>query len=582
MDIVAANFRKLIEFVSALPVPEQYSRKAFTLPASRQLGMALVLNLLSLAAPLMMLQVYDRIIPHKSYGTLIMLIAGVLVALAFDATIRIIRAWLVTWAAASNEHAASCAALDHCTRADLATFEQTSTGVHMQSLSALSRLREFHSGQALSAMIDLPFAGLFLALIAYLGGILFLVPLGLLVVFFFMAVLTGRMLKRVLSARSDADDHKSSVVISILTGIHTLKALGMETPMLRRYEAEQSAVTGQSYQVALASGVAGTLSAAFGQLSLILTATAGAVMVLHGNMSVGSLSACTMLAGRCIQPVQRVLGTWLRLQDLGVAREQAQALFALPARPAARGAPGKLPGNIVIEKATLKYPGADKPLLRDIFLEINEGDVVAISGAKSSGKSSLLQMIAGVVTPTSGRVRIEGIDPAQFGLTELSGTVGYMPQEGTIFRGTLLENITGFRGDEYSIARAKEACAELALDDVADLLPYGYQTPLTDTQADPIPPGVKQRVALTRVLMHQPSVLLFDDADRALDKEGYNRLFRVMGRLKRSCTMVLVSHDQNLLSFADHFYHLEEGVLKRSMGPAGSNLSPLLRDGGPA
>jgi ATP-binding cassette subfamily C protein LapB len=567
---------KTIDWLSPLPIPESYREKAFRISTGHQLVIALMLNILSLAIPIMMLQVYDRIIPHQSYGTLSLLTLGVFVALALDATLRVVRSWLVGWTAASNEHVASCAAVDHFNRSDLTAFEKISPGEHMQNLNALGRLREFYSGQALTALIDLPFAVIFLALVAYLGGWLVLVPLILLAVFALCARTAGLRLKKALEQRHDADDKKSSTVVSILSGIHSVKALGLESTLMRQYEDVQEKVSKESFRVAMASGIASTLGSTFGQLSLILTAAAGCLMVINSDLSVGGLSACTLLAGRAIQPIQRVLGTWLRLQDLSIARTQAQNLFALPARELVhkRSAPYFL-GNIFLDRVTFGYTPDGPSLLKNISIDVKSGRSVAITGTKSSGKSTLLQLIAGTLSPSSGSVLIDEINPAEYSMSDLIGQVGYLPQEGGIFRGTILDNITGFRDDETSVRSAKEMAAELGLDNVIDFLPYGYQTVLTDTTADPIPPGIKQRIALCRVLRHRPRVLLFDDADRALDKEGYNRLFRIIGKLKGSCTIVMVSHDMNLLSFCDETYHLNGGSLQRHQGGGAQTISHL-------
>ncbi len=551
---------RILEFLSpALPLPEAYQRKAFRLPPEWQIGIALMLNLLSLAVPIMMLQVYDRIIPHQAYGTLTLLVIGVLIALVLDAVLRMTRAHLTGWTAASNEHAAAAAAMERLASADLTAFEASIAGTHLQNFAALSRLREFYSGQSLSALVDLPFAALFLLLIAYLGGWLVLVPLSLLAFFYLFSQHAGNWLKSALEARSTADDCKASYVIAVLSGIHTVKAMGMEASLMRRFESRTRGITESSYRVALASGVAGTLSAAFSQLSLILTASAGSLLVLHGDLSVGGLSACTLLAGRALQPVQRVLGTWLRLQDFAVARRQAETLLALPVQSRTQEPLPEPQGHLLLKDVSFGY--GENLLLQHIALDIAPGEAVAITGDKGSGKSTLLQLMAGLLAPTEGVVRLDGFNPAQHGLSALHAHIGYLPQAGVIFKGSILDNITGFMNDEASVESAKEAAAELGLDAVVDTLPKGYATLLDGGPADPVPPGVRQRIALARVLRHKPKLLLFDDADRALDKEGYNRLFKLMGRLKGHTSLVIVSHDRNLMSFADHFYRLDNGSL---------------------
>ena len=569
-------------FLSSLYADEWLNRSVFTDTKKTsshimawQMLMSLMINLLSLALPIMMLQVYDRIIPHKSYGTLAALVVGVLIALAMDAMLRLSRSHLSGWIAASHEHAAECAAIDRFNAANITAFEKSSTGTHLQNLNALARLKDFYSGQALMAALDLPFVIVFLGLIAYLGGRLVIVPIVLLATFMVMAVFYGARLKRAIEQRVIDDDHKASFIVAVLTAIHTVKAMAMEAFLIRRFEKCQSTTTKDSYRVALATGLSSILSSAFGQLSLIATVTIGAFFVMDGTLSVGGLSACTLLAGRTIQPVQRVLGTWLRMQDMVVSRQQVEELFSLPIQRRIAVEATALRGGMVLENLSFRYD--EEHILQAASLEIAVSDVIAINGDKGSGKSTLLQLMAGILQPDGGRVLVGATNPAHCHRSDMAGHIGYLPQSATIFKGTIMENITGFRSDDASISRAYEAADNLGLNTVVNALPFGYQTMLQDSAGDPVPPGIKQRIALARVLMHHPSILLFDDADRALDKTGYNRLFSLMGRLKGQCTLVIVSHDENLLSLADRFYYLHNGKLVQKSANAAQNLAFLSR-----
>ncbi len=560
--------------MSAIPLPVFYEDHSYKISVARQLGIAFCLNILSLALPIMMLQIYDRIIPHASFASLYALCGMVIIALILDIGLRMIRSYLVNWSAASSEHAAHCATIELFARVDIQEFEKRAAGEHLQNINAISKLREFYSGQAWASLIDVPFVIIFLALIAYLGGVLVWVPLTLLAAFFVNAAWTSNTLKIALEERNKSDDTKASLVVSILKSIHTVKSLSFESFLLRKFEKIQSNVSKDSYLVASASGQASTLSAGFGQLSLIITVTAGLFLVLNGSLSVGGLSACTLLAGRCIQPVQRVLATWLRLQDLTLSRRQAVALFSMPSMDRSEKTRYISQGRILMEKVSHTADSGDK-LLDEVSLSIEPGSIVAVTGENSAAKSALLQIIAGIVKAEAGKVFIDDIQPSQHSLSELKDLIGYLPQEASIFKGSILENITGFRNDADSIQNAIEAGADLGLDQVVDTLPHGYYTRLVDSVSDPIPPGVKQRISLVRVLANKPAILLFDDADRALDKTGYNLLFRLIGRLKGKTTIILITQDQNLLSFADVFFHLEQGTLTTT-DPSGTHNLAIL------
>lgn len=549
-------------FWSALPLPAAMAAEATRLSAGWQILLALAINLLTLALPVMSVQIYDRIVPNAAYATLALLVAGVITALLMEGFLRMARGYLAGWMAATQEHVASRAGLDRLMRADLVAYGKKGISSHLQNFTAFSRLREYYGGQTLGAVADLPFVGVFLALLAYIGGKLCYVPLGLLVVFLVLAIYAGHRLRRALAERSETDSRKFNYILAILAGVHRVKALGMETSVRRRFETLQAAGTERSYQVAKASGFAGSVSAAFSQLSMILTVTAGSYLVLRGEMTVGGLSACTLLAGRCLQPVQRVLGTWLRLQDLALARQHARSLLTMPAQTRSDRALPPPQGTVTLTDVSFRYDNAHAPVLQNVSLNVFRGETIAIVAEKGSGKSTLLQLIAGLLPPQSGDVRIDGINPVEYATSDMRKHVGYLPQRGSIYKGTILENLCGFEEDEEIVENVKAHCERLGLDSVIDQLQKGYNTPLNDGWADPVPPGVKQRIALARALRHNPSLVLFDDADQALDKEGYNRLFGFIGRLKRRATLIIVSQDANLLTLAERSFRLEDGTLR--------------------
>ena len=296
------SMRKLFSFLpSFTPVtlPPAYAKRAFRFAPGWQIGIALMLNILSLAVPVMTLQIYDRIIPHQSYGTLTVLTACVLVALAADAALRLVRAWLTGWAAASLDHAAGLAAVARLSRAKLSALQGYQDSDYLQAFNALGRLREFYSGQAICSLVDMPFVALYLGLIAYLGGWLVVVPAALLFLFAAAAQVSGTRLRAALASRMKADEDKAGIVMPVLKAMHTLKSLGAELPMLRRFEARQVSVTNESYRVALAGGEAATLGAVFAQLSFILTAAFGCAFVIDGRISVRRAVRLHIDGGTC-------------------------------------------------------------------------------------------------------------------------------------------------------------------------------------------------------------------------------------------------------------------------------------------
>ncbi len=521
---------------------------------------SLTINLLALALPIMTLQVYDRILVSENIGTVRVLAAGVCVVIVLDGILRLVRSYVVNWASAAYEHCIACNSMRHMLAAELSALERQGTGEQVQRMGSIGKLRDFFSGQALITLIDLPFVLIFLALISYLAGYLVFVPIVLLVLFALVAWHLGLNLKRALIRREKIDESRMGFIIETLNGIHTVKSLGLEAMFQRHYEQLQAQSSLANYRVAKESNTASNYGALFTQGMIIGIIGFGAPMAMQGGLTLGTLIACVLLSGRIMQPIQRALGVWTRFQDFQLARVSVGKTFELPAltRVGAE-ALGNKDGKLELNDLTFSY-GPDEPILFDhLSLRLERGQSISVSGDHSSGKTTLLKLMAGLYGPTQGSILINGVAATQYPARELIKHIGYLAMEGTIFRGTIMENLTAF--GEIPEKNSYELIGLLGMDKEIAKLPAGFETKLEGSTADPIPPGLKQRIAIARVLAYKPRVLLFDNADRALDKEGYNQLYRLLARLKSKITMVIVTDDRNILRLAKNEYVLTDGKL---------------------
>lgn len=529
-------------------------------PPTKSLVLAtLTANVLALAVPIMTLQVYDRMLVSHNLATLQVLVAGVIVAVFLDVALRLARSYVVNWAGAVYEHTVSCNALRHMLAAEMGAVQAESMGAHIQRLGDIAKLREFFSGQALLTLIDLPFVFVFLALIAWLAGPLVFVPLVLLCLFAALAILLGEFLKSALEKREKADGDRLGFIIGALEGIHGVKALAAEPFFQRRYEALQEHSSRASYFIASQNALAGNCAGLFSQTMTVGVIGFGASMAVHGSITMGTLIACVLLAGRIMQPVQRALALWSRYQDLRLAMNNVNAIFAMPAEErsdshtdAQRG------GTLEIRNMSFGYAGA--PLLfQNLDLTLERGESIALTGRHSLGKSTFMRLAAGLHRPLAGDILIDGVPATRYPARELVRHVGYLPMEGIIFRGTIRENLNAF--GEYTEEEIMEISRLLGLDAEIRKLPAGYETKLEGTQADPVPPGLRQRIAIARALAPKPRIILFNNADRALDREGYNQVYRLLARLQGKATMIIVTDDRNIAQLAKRDYTIEEGQL---------------------
>ena len=481
---------------------------------------SLFINVLSLAMPLSLLQIYDRILPNSSFNTLTMLVGGIGIALLFEAMFRVGRSYLSGWVGARFEHMAGCAAVERVLTTSVNDFEKEGAGVHLERLSSLGTLKEFYAGQAIMTLFDLPFAFIFLALISYLAGNLVFVPIFLIVIFAFNAWRIGKRLRTALAERMVADERRFNFIIEVLGGIHTLKSMAMETQMLRRYERLQEACARTDYDVTRHSSSAMNLGALYSQLTMFAVVGFGSTFVIDAQLTVGGLAACTMLSGRAMQPLQRAVGIWARFQSIQLARGKMKEIFEL--QPETEGG---LPvigsdyrGSIELKDVGLQFSEDQAPLFDNVNLKIEPGQIIGISGGNASGKSSLLYLMMGAMRTSKGQVLIDGQDINELDPNSVRRKIAYLPQHGVLFNGTILENLTMFKPELED--KALRIARLLGLDEVVARMPLGYDTTVGNGAYDSLPRGIKQRVAIGRALMSDPDVLLFDEANAAMDSAG--------------------------------------------------------------
>lgn len=521
---------------------------------------SLFLNILGLAMPMSLLQVYDRILPNKSTGTMILLLLSVLGALALESLLNFGRSWVTGWVGARFEHKASCEALRCLTMTGIDNFETEGAGVHLERMNSLATVREFYAGQALLTILDLPFALLYLGLVALMGGYLVLVPVFLLAAFGFAAMKVGHSLRGAIQKRISADDRRFNFIIEVLGGIHSVKAMSMEAQMVRRYERLQESCAESYHGVALKSANALGVSSFFSQMTTITVAAFGSLVVMDGNMTTGGLAACSLLAGRAMAPLQKALGVWTRFQTFLLARERLEEIFKLPAEAA-----GNLPkmesirGRLELEGVSFRFGDKAPDIISDASISIQEGECIAILGGNGSGKTTLLTLMQGAIRPKTGRVLIDGLDVTQYDPQSVRDKIAYLPQMGVLFQGTILQNITMFRPELEDVA--VETAALLGLDEVVATMPMGFDSSVGDGAYDSLPRGIKQRIAIARALVNNPRIVLFDEANTAVDGAGDNFLRVWLERAKGKRTLVLVTHRPSLVKLADRVFDLDRGRL---------------------
>jgi len=521
---------------------------------------SLVLTLLALALPAALLQVYDRILPNKAVGTLAVLATTVTAAVLLEALVRHVRGRLLARVAATSEAQAHRQAMERLLNAPLSALEAHGNGYFAERLSAIGTLREAWSGPALQAMLDLPFALLYLIGIWYLAGPLVLVPLTLLGCVGLLAAVTGRRVRDAAHNLAQAEERRFNFLFDALNCIHAMKALGAEPLLERRYERLQggSAQLRRALTHTISTGQ--EMGMLLAQAATVGVAAFGCHMVLKGQLSVGGLGACTMLVGRTMQPLLGGVALWSRLQSLAESRRRVAEIGALPQERQRNLPPLQITaGHILLQNVNYGTRGYPSWLFENLSLEAKPGEIIGVTGANGSGRSTLLRLIAGDLHPNGGRVLIDGQDLALVDIGPARPLVALVQPDPALVRGTLLQNLTLHQPERE--AAALHFATELGLDQVASAMSGGWHTPV-GVAATPLPRGAAQRIGVVRALVEEPRILLLDDITTQLDADSDMKLAKLLSELRGKLTVVMVTHRPSTLSIADRVLAIRDGSLE--------------------
>lgn len=537
------------------------------LPTALYVG-SLVINVLALALPLALLQVYDRIIPNEALDTLSILMGGLVIALLIDGVFKAARAHLVAWHAARMEHKLNVAAVDCILQTPASALEKQEAGSVMDQINAVQTLREFEGGQSRLLILDLPFVLMFLGLVWVIGGPIVIVPLVMFALLAVATLITGKAQRAVLQDRAQLDDRRYSFVIETLTGIHSIKAMSMEPQMQRRYDRLLTSAAEVSYRTISLGGVAQAFGNSFSSLTMVAVVSTGAWFVIDGSLSIGSVAACTLLSGRTVQPLLRGLQLWSQIQNITLASDRLRKVFELPQREDldASEVP-EIAGIIEFVGVTHQYEDSHRPVLDDLTLKLEAGSMIAITGREGCGKSSMMEMITGDMAPSHGDVMIDGIQTSGPHRAGLAQHIAYIPPDPVVFRGSIIENLAMFRtGGAIDDARA--AARLIGLETEINKLPNGYDTRLNETISEELSKGFLQLIVIARAIAAQPKIILFDEANNNLDNKSDQKVVDALKSLKGGPTIIAVTHRPSLMRVADSQFELFEGKLREWVDPA--------------
>lgn len=511
------------------------------------------INLLYLALPLYMLQVYDRVLASRSLPTLVMLTVACLIALATLAALDIIRSKVLLKTGQRLDQRLA----PHVFAASLATAGDE--GTRAQALRNLDTVRHMASGSAVHALLDAPWAPLYIAIIFLIHPLLGVAALICGAVLISLAMLNQVRTRHALSESRAAANRSHAFAHASLRNAEVAHALGMAEDLGRRWRRERHSLLAMS-------GIAGSAAAWIGGMikfsrlfmqSVVLGL--GAYLVIEQSLSAGGMLAATIILGRALQPVEQLVGSWPQLHAARKAfAELCATLSNLPSATQRLSLP-RPRGRVQLENVAYAIPGIQRPVLNGIGLSLEPGEIMGIVGPTAAGKSTLARIITGVLRPTTGTVRLDGAELSGWSREDLGSYVGYLPQNVELLQGTVAENICRFKEatSDSIVGAARIAGAHEAILGFGD----GYETRVGDAACH-LSGGQRQRIALARAVYGNPCLVVLDEPNASLDGAGEAALVECVRRLRESgTTVVIISHRVGALHLADKVLHLHGGAM---------------------
>jgi len=523
---------------------------------------SLVINLLTLGLPLVVLQVYDRIIPNRARETLAILIVGLAFVLILDLALRTARSALLGWQAMRFARRVENEAITRLVNASPGAIEREPVDVHASRFSALAALGNYHAGSSRLLAIDIPFVFVTLAILAVVGGPMILVPVLLFFSFVGLAARRSLDFRKIIAERSVQDNRKYDFVSEALAGILTVKCMAMELQMLRRFERLQQRVAEIAMRSILVSDAAQSSAMLYGSLSQIAVVTFGAIRVIDGDMSIGALAACTMLSGQVLQPLLRAISIWTDNEIVSHRRTEVRKLLALPVVEAPCPVTPPVEGTIQFDRVSFEQPDQKRSAIRDINLFVPAGKVVGLVCTDGSASTLLLELLLGDRKPTSGRVTIDGIATVDKAFASVRPLVAYAGPKPVIFCGTILDNLTNFQPQRRNYAH--HMAMLLGLEGSVNELPGGYDTKVGENIAESLPASIAQQITIVRALATGARVVLLDHANTTLDRRAEAALIQAIDKLRGGLTLIIATLRPSILAKSDVVYAFTDGRLVES------------------
>ncbi|USD67474.1 type I secretion system permease/ATPase [Vibrio sp. SCSIO 43136] len=535
---------------------------------------SILINLFAIATPMFTRLVYDKVVPNLAFESLWVLASGIVVVFVFDLILKMLRSYFIDVAGKKSDILVSSKLFSKVMGIRMEA-RPPSVGAFARHLQEFESIREFFTSATISSLIDLPFAILFLVVIWLVAGPIVVVPIVGILILIIHSMLIQAPLRKSIEEGSRLASQKYANLIESISGLETVKAFGAQSQFQYRWEEAVAHMSNWNIKTRRITDSIQNSAGFIQQASSIGMIIVGVYLIAQGDLTMGGLIAATMLSSRAVGPLVQMSLLSTRYNQAKSAMTIIEQIMEMPDEQTE----GKryihrpvIQGKIELDRVTFNYPDSELAAIRDVSFTIEPGEKVAIIGRIGSGKTTLERLIMGLYQPTQGSVRIDDTDINQLHYVDVRRNVGCVPQDVTLFYGSIRDNIT---------------LGQTLVDD-REVLDAANRSGVTVfTQQDPaglerqvgeggglLSGGQRQAVAIARAMIGRPPVLLMDEPTSSMDNRSELHIKHQLANLKQSETLILITHKTSMLDVVDRVIVMEKGAVLAD-GPKEQVLNDL-------
>ncbi|BBU64170.1 peptidase C39 (plasmid) [Methylosinus sp. C49] len=528
-------------------------------PLAHVIAASFVVQIFALVTPLFFQVVIDKVLSHKGYDTLFVLVGGLAVIGLFDVVLQYLRSYALSHTTNRIDVELGRRLFFHLFRLPMSYFETRSAGQTVARVRELETIRSFLTGQGLFSALDIFFTIVFIIVLFAYSWKLTLIVLLSIPLYLLIAQLVRPALRELIKEKFNRGAESQQMLVEAIVGVQTIKAAAVEPTMQAQWEEKLAAYVSCSFDAGLVGAGGQSAIQYVSKLTSAALLLFGAKAVIDGELSVGELVAFNMISGQVAQPILRLSQIWQDFQQVQISIDRLGDILNMPTEPL-NVAHCQLPrakGAIEMRNVAFRYrPGAPEAL-KNVSLSIRPGEVVGVVGRSGSGKSTLTKLIQRFYLPEEGQVLVDGVDLSQVSPAWLRAQIGVVLQENLLFNRSIHDNIA-LSNPAMSRAQVMAVARLAGADEFVGKLPRGYDTVIEERGAN-LSGGQRQRIAIARALAMNPPILIFDEATSALDYESERVIQKNMFEIVKGRTVIIIAHRLQAVRPCDKIIGMHEG-----------------------